>query len=1604
MLSCPLQLLFTDTFSESSSFPSGCILEHIQFQHPVYACELRVVLNDVNIKVQDFVIKGKTSLSKGEIVIYGLNLNKRKDQAATFEFLARFNIDANQAWRQFKIEKQIPTSRLIIRSDLKLLTIAIVGVLARKSNESLESSLPRAALLPSELASTESENISDTSVDLLLLKCNLMIDSSNFEDSNEIENIISNANIDCNISSDSDEDFSDMLNPENIEKLSMSDVTKLSDTLLDFEYISSLDLKKFDLKLPRRHSIHQCVRMINDLRFDYMSDFEIFQCLNWLNDLSSDTLASTFDLLPNDQWHKLLNLIRRCADVHFVFAKLLKHLDSFNSSAINEIQRYQLRVWSNSVEIIGLIMSMDISPRKNSDIDSHDFTSVLLDILDHTFLTSTFQMRIIRSLDRSLSSFKTMKRFTQKNQFDPQLMSPYDRCVKWLVNFLDEDTRRSRPVILMSRLLNKVHYFYELELLCEYCKRFLKANPLLTVPTITANLCKDSIEAVQWIVSFVVDCNRSDDEVLLLNQLVNSLDSIATAVKFASMITELPSKTSFRRISKLSGSLVGKAEADQTRDRKAILNFINECDLLSCISSVIAVVGSAPNHLFDSIEMFVKSLFYDLSGIEFFIQNKSHFIDIARWMSRCNQVDNQITCLIAYGIQSLTCLNNVVTVKQGELYNELETLFVISNVDQVGGFIMSCLISEKPYYTALFAILSEHSSDKDPIFRIVVQLLVQCLINMDDHKSSYALISSIMEFANDLWNKVESSSSKQIKLCAEYLFPCTLLKSYTATDAKILSESLHNLMASTENFLKPRIAMTLKILCVFCVPCHMTDIQLSHKLAICELYSADGLVNLCCILEHIYLKFHQSWQLGLPFDSECRLVSDYIVRSSIVLIREILKFLKCSSTSYEHKNMNPIRHLFRIFCILPACLSVNSTDRDVELIRSYIIECFKTYMIFYPDDVFSKSIALKDHDYKASGWCLMLMEICKCTLSVPKFFISGLSILSFLLPPTLPIFYKNSDTSIINRVVNKMRSDRKQIAVHFAEVKEIVFSVIEICALFSSPWLQQVVRRFCSQLADLSPDLCIFSIKSIFNLLISETTSNSSNDDESQNALLLFSSTACSLLSLLCTLMSVPSCKSAFLILINSKLDFGDHYFEQFCKIIDQFNIPSENTHHLFCQTAIISMLESLCDPAITMVSNDVDSSDNQSLNNLPSVEAIEKISKELVNHIGDHNHTYTSTALATVCLTQIFTEYPGGNQIVRRYLIQFDGVLCNLIEKLDCKFDKDNVDYINALSVTMNFLDILISNRGHPFSNSELRKLLNWIDKSNSDDHALTDFISLLSAIVEDKECHSSRDSTCNDIFSILLKCLQRIKSKLDAVNLEVDEVESNLKLQSVISQTPEKLVDQFDKRCFVDDKAQSQPIRFIEGSSWYIPKLPFSEQIPIEDNFEDLSEMVSYDFDSLLTNYCKSNLPGVSVLEVLNQEYDEAFACLDAGKHYKISDKIIATSQGPGHRNYVAPMRGFGFSRNIINRSFLQNRVNSFSHSILQLLDPFRTRSSSSASRPPSLHVDEFYNFEHQNVIFNPFHCPPDRSDGTAMRQANFMMRRELGRRAESSWNMFG
>lgn len=564
----------------------------------------------------------------------------------------------------------------------------------------------------------------------------------------------------------------------------------------------------------------------------------------------------------------------------------------------------------------------------------------------------------------------------------------------------------------------------------------------------------------------------------------------------------------------------------------------------------------------------------------------------------------------------------------------------------------------------------------------------------------------------------------------------------------------------------------------------------------------------------------------------------------------------------------------------------------------------------------------------------LFKEIFEFTVELPLNYFAGFEILIESLPLPLPLVVA-SESCYVN--ADSVMSHRELIGESLNEVAEDVTKFIQYFALSSNSSILLLLKHVCVRICDISRSCTLLVVKSLLDFCCDkiEILNERQDGDALRNMSHIFNfltillSESIPMFTFIHAIKQIDKYRSLFRCILN------------YCSFKLQLVTSQDlnETLNLFIES-LFYFIQHIC-------SFQFDKQDKLLLNlTIADLEMLKLMVNLLVQHL---SHTYLSSLNTSVCVLNtlnLLCKNDYGFELVIHCLLLNSNSLYNFIDELSNLYAQDSrtISLIASLFGLINTLVSRIrldgvngSSSGSRLSLKRFKDIFKWIQGY----HPLY------------KLC---------DIYesgNTLIRLLQRNQA------IDANDEHYSYFYTSTGSITEPNFLNNTDKIDYLSEYFNKRSIIIVKKHFSY----KNSQEIVKIELSETTNEELSLDIEDILINY----LPNFRIEDELAKPVEKNYL-----KTKIEQSEVINTRTG---FKYKAPMRG-GHSQ--VPRGLCASALG-----LINRNDPFRSRQPNT-SRPPSLHVDDFYRL--QNVDLSPLVVPqtqrPMPIPGVNMIRSRFLM----------------
>ncbi|CAF3511851.1 unnamed protein product [Rotaria sp. Silwood1] len=1227
----------------------------------------------------------------------------------------------------------------------------------------------------------------------------------------------------------------------------------------------------------------------------------------------------------------------------------------------------KIRIIKCGVRLCGYlsVLTEDIS----NDWTKSDYQSKLLDLYDDEYIAPSVKLLIIKTLDQSLFFKSGLLWFTGQHSDFPSTIreSPYFRLIQKL--HIGKEVKQL--IASISCLIRKLH-------LNEEFHSFQSQIKILSSDESSLSINERKIFFDKLLISLST----------IRDVLINSIDLISQEKSFRI--------APFQSILPIMFSKISNNE----NPWPSILRMMMDNDFLKSLTVLIHFcVLNQRQDLFNIIEDILREFLNSFDGLIYLANQIStpNFLLKALYFAetKFDGINND-----PVGPQLMCAFQTLSYIDELKLFSIKDDLEIDDN-DLLQ--VLHCLLS-----LILFHHYVRKLSNKR---RIIVQVIsmesnflpllhfIELSGNVEQIKNSiqtryvariiyelFATPDSVLllePYGLRLLDLCEKHSNQRLIRLRNWFSPLLKIKSFDHTQqtAENLINELKNQLNESNNTgeFSPGLITILRIIQYLSIPSENqfilgAKIEIKYDYMLLKLHHYGIYSLLINILEKCADTLLRTWQIGMPLSGPDRILIYGIVISALIIFKTLLQKLTLDRKT-KFVDITPVHALFSIYTVT-LCASPSTELADVDIIRTNLIDLF----LAYPWSIQSDS---EQVNVQNCAWTLVLREILRLTTLFPYSITSGLCLLTELLPIPLPHTVRQALTE---NETNAIKDDfhRYHTVIHYIwthDSNHYFQKLIQPLSHTSNSIMQEILRRLCMQLIDLGPKLAKNIMKKLMEELISTWKNDHSETAKSSKQSI---SDSGRLVAFIASLIAIRSGKCALLSLLNSS---DERYTLIIKDMLEYLHTRAESNETCLCQEATMSIIQTLCDANLCLSSSKSSDNSLQILaNTLPNQELLSSILINILRLLSStkQQQTWTQTTMALRTMISL-AEHDFGLQMIRIALMQNKEVLCTLIAEFDLRFDKEQPDYLEAVSALMIFLQRIMTIENIPdsvfirtqrLSLSFFRELLGVAPNNESQ---LEKFIDLINAVVNDDssgthENENKQQTNGGNLDSLEQneedqQCVQTLQKIYERANSIIQALKTNQNEQETLSTNEitlpksESIDIQFQNRLIytiVNDYTDDQRSSEIYWLGIPTPSLLDDVDYGQDDtttNPDETNEKVKCDLEDFIGKYCGTfNFFDEYKKEIIDKitkkrKSSPKKRTVTVEPTSNVDTSIITTSVSKSRTPWSAPMRG----NNRRNVRIPSVNTNTTTNGVQRRIDHFRNRPLNT-SRPPSMHVDEF------------------------------------------------
>ncbi|XP_065669251.1 protein virilizer homolog isoform X3 [Hydra vulgaris] len=1244
-----------------------------------------------------------------------------------------------------------------------------------------------------------------------------------------------------------------------------------------------------------------------------------------------------------------------------------------------------------------------------------DVQNKLVDLLYQSHMASSMKLIILKALDATTNTvfgMEMMLGWSEESSLNSEKLTVYGRLISYLL-----DQTNARVVAAIKPLLQKIHFYEAVAKLQAVTARIAKSQPRPLSKDETD--MKNDIDSETKEKKFTVDVNISNKD---MSDLLAVLSTVYEVLENGNSIIRQPNLQSFPTTARLHDRNLQDCYQvivhllQRRRFLESILVLASsplfcETEVYAAIRDLIFLLISSNKGLLLLASQpvicnaLIRTLLSDDGG------DLSYMPTLKQYRMNINTAEgcmpHHLGLLLVYHLQALQCVDKILltavtdldvqNMDSAEHISALHTLYSMT-FTSVGRESVSSVLSFNSNINCLLPFLTGGENFETKIKKSVASRYSAILLNItlqfshevDWLRAFKKKLLSIPKKENDNTHedihhylasleKVESFDIHAISPLVEFVkSEMDEMKLGTGTTRSVLlaMRILYDLINNKENEKDEQV-------------------DLQGRLNVIEMFSSNAMEIFILTFHKVNEQLLLPWKQNQSFSNEnCFIlvnIANYLLGITKVLLKHLLM------TSFCFQDIRLIQELFVLHKILCSKTPVGLFSTMLVKMQEEIINIL---ILFLQG---TEKTPESEDDVKKSTWYILLKELLTFLVIRPENFVTGLVLLSELLPTPLPI---HTLWDIQQEELAKVMSCRYLAMVNFSclgsELKTVIKTLVGSCCSV----LQYYLRRSLCQLIDLGSSVSGIVIRTLCEM-VDEGINKSKKEieepslDENSMKKKFSINLIYNAFSILSYLVTQPGGKAAFLNLLSTTQDSVTEFPDFITKLI---NVADKECDFNYLGNSLLPLFQSICDHEICLDDFDGIITMGHLSNNMPDEANTKAIVELLFATLNDDKYPIP-IVMRSLNILDSLTDHDYGMNIINNYLIKKGDCLNTFLSRLisEAKNKSEGLVIYNAVSSFFDFLNLINTNGPEDYlkpdgeeiktekvetvenpENAEYKKdsilkrciivsacLLKKIfrlDDKNASEHPMTK----LEKIIEEE----SKD---DEDLILLSETITTFRMILIAAG-EQDQKDEYKSYQLC---TPDSLQMQFSNRMksllmnsIDDDRATA--------NDW------FDEPAPDDVDSDTENDLVKIDMLSIATKF----LPTFNFKEEVEKGFvdtteakrskrskrDGFFRAgqpIDDAKRLRLDVSALSSPNTANRGNDRLRGRGgrgsFGRA-GYNNRGGFQRGTRGFGRGRgrgrgVSDIDSFRLRRQNT-SRPPSMHVDDFMNMEKagQTVMNQP------------------------------------
>ncbi|RZF39648.1 hypothetical protein LSTR_LSTR001169 [Laodelphax striatellus] len=931
----------------------------------------------------------------------------------------------------------------------------------------------------------------------------------------------------------------------------------------------------------------------------------------------------------NSSLHKSLPHFQNKSDV---VAKLLTWVDiglSFEAALSQPQPGYKVRHIKAGVRLVEALAQCS-EELVNRMIDENKVHKKLIDLFHKDYMALSIKLMILKSLDATLRYDKSVDQFLNE-KFSEDELTGYQK----LLNMI-QGKQLARVKCAITSILQKLHAYEVLD----------KLNT-------TAKELDEKLKMSED------DSHMETSEINIdIDDLVVSLEEVVRIYLDAPYLISQP-----KRFMPVSAQFEIGATINSTDSYLSLFTYFKNHNILESFVTLLTHPATACDcnvvlPIYELIGAFLETQ----NGMKFLASNPEPTNQLARILLGPSPESDEHTEEASFHLLGLHFVNRLyalslidsleshysenVDVDSDEILDNLHSLFCLT-FTAIGKSSAVHVLSQDDNLNVLLKLMKHKPVEKETkIKRSPGKAYVFDLIIMTVKHTEY--VPFLQKYASEILGAIKKDNIQELNELVSWLKPVENPPAFSYDDISPLCEILKR-NVETATSLPGELVTAVRVLKYLGIPARDKDLsppvpdacdynELKYKCVILQLFSMEGLTHLIGCLSKICEHYEQPALHAAKLVARQGVALTAFLLPAVQLIRRILTYvIKCRNT--EFKDLTALPVLLQTYTLMHA-IPVNAhIHNDAQRIRRDIVET----LLAYTQPVSSES-ASETESLTKSLWTSMTGEVLKYATSSPCMFLSGLSILSELIPLPLPV---QTRSPLPDDEISVAVNWRKLWSAHLHPLSGLLHDLISTTSGSSYNVLLHQLKTVCVQLADLAAPTALTVTCAVLDAIVTALTPP--ERPASANAV--------QVLNFLAYLVTHASIKSAFIHLLTVKpapssssksataagtvsSNSDDRYtnvISTFCQILRApYTVPT----HVQAQECVISVIQSLVDTELTLGVGGVAS---DLANGVPPRQLLAPLCQAMVEHLLLTTPTSITTLQPTLRTLAMLVEHDYG-------------------------------------------------------------------------------------------------------------------------------------------------------------------------------------------------------------------------------------------------------------------------------------------------------------------------------------------------------------------------